>query len=735
MSKGIKNLLVASAVIAAVSAGYLFRFWFAQEVMPPSDKMQTETTQSYRYARMISEEGSIPHLDTLVMHPAGLNTSENSIFEEYIAGGLHRITGGDFDAFIKVFCLLFPLLTIPFLFLWMRSADYSIGLSLAGSSLYAILFPALLRARGESFYRETVVLPFLVALAWLIEKTISHYNQDKPRAGKVLAASISAAVLLFLSLAAWKVSAFLTFFLFLYLYWRNFRSDDVPISLRAGLAAAQITAALFLTHMQHDGAIISPSSVMALLLVFPRPKSIWIPVGGTLIALAASFIGSGSTGHVSDVIAAKIRFLFSHPANPSLLSDDARLFWVPGYTSPSPAQILLLFGIPFAVAAPGLPAFLREKKGRLIFWFPLLALAGYLFFDRLLVLLAIALIPVITLSFRKRWFIIPVISLILIQSVFPGKLANLISAAGLPFRDTSSLLNDTELDSLLQWIQRETDTDDAILSYWHISGLVSAYARRPVITHTFFENTDNRRAIVRFARGMFMNEDSLTAMLREWDCRYVIYQADFLLDRSSSGLLYLAGLDEVPENSVALKMHYTPELLSSLIPVFQGPSIRVFKLSGETPEILPAQLLFTQRYAHCYNDYDGARELMYDARASSGYLADSGIEMKDPHMLSAALLLGLSGGGPQHVTEQMLNDLIMMYIQGSYGLDYIAEDIETFIYWCGSRPDLRHLLARFFASEGRFYEAEAEYMLLLAEDPGNIQAADELKMITDRGPE
>ncbi len=735
MSKRIKSILVISALIGALAAGYFFRSWFAREIMPPSLRMQTETTQSYRYAKMISEDGSIPRLDTLVMHPEGMITSENSIFEEYVAGGIHRLTGGDFDHFMRIISLLFPLLTIPFLYLWMRTADYTVPCALGGAALYTLIFPALLRARGESFYRETLALPLLIALAWLIEKALRDGEREESGSRKTLISSIAAGSVLFIALAAWKVTAFITLFLFLYLYWRNYRSGDIPFVLRICLAAAQLFAAVLLSHMRHDGALVSPSSVLAVLLVLKRPKMIWIPVGGTLLALFSSSLTPGSAGHVSAVITAKIRFMFSHPSNPELLTDDARLFWVPGYTSPTPAQFLLLFGIPIALVIPGLREFFREKKGTLIFWFLFLSLASYLFFDRLLVLLAIALIPVISLSLRKKWFIIPALSLLLLQSVLPGHVAELISRTGLQYRNSSSLLNDTELDLFLQWARRETDADEAILSFWHISGLLSAYAERPVVTHTFFENSDNRRTIVRFAKVMFMHEDSLIAFMREKECSLVVYQADFLLDESFSGLLYLAGLQEVPDYSVALKMHYTPELLSNLTPVFQGPSLRVFRIGEGNDESLPRQFLFEERYRHCYDGYDIARDIMLDQRASSGILADRAIESGDPDMLSGAFLLGISGCGPQNVLEQMLNDLIQLYIQGYYSLDNLAEDIETFIYWFGIRIDLRLLLARLYASEGRFINAELEYQLILEEDPGNSHASAELQLITDRGPE
>ncbi len=661
------------------------------------------------------------------MYPEGMHTSENSIFEEYIAGGLHRITGGDFDDFIRMFCLLFPLLAIPFLYLWMRASDYSTAYSLAGSFLYAFIFPALLRTRGDSFYRETVALPILISLAWLTEKALS----DRSTARKTLTTSIAAGGVLFLALAAWKVSAFIAFFLLLYLFWRNSLKGNVPFALRASLATAQISAALILSHMRHDGAIVSPSSVMAVLLFLPRFGKLRVPIAGTLLAILSVFAGNGSGGHVSAVITAKLQYLFSHPSDPSLLSDDARLFWVPGYTSPTPAQILLIFGIPIAAAIPGIMVFWREKKGKLIFWFLFLSLAGYLFFDRLLVFLAIALIPVIALSMRRKRLFLPIVVLILLQSIIPATLAEIVSKSGLQFRNTSSLLNDTELDSFLSWLQSETESDEAVMSFWHISGLVSAYAQRPVVTTTFFEDTGNRKNIVRFARTMFMPEDSLVAFMTEKECQLVVYQADFLLDKSSSGLLYLAGLESVPDDAVAISMHYMPENLSSLTPVFQGPSLRVFRLGERSTERLPRQFLFVDRYRHCYDGYDYARVLLSDPRASSGYLADRGIEMDDPDMLSAALLLGLYGSGPPNVTEQMLNDLIQLYIQGVYSLDYLAEDINTFSFWCGERPDLRLLLARFFASEGQFGKAEVQYQLVLEEDPDNLQATAELGMVRD----
>lgn len=730
-----RRLLHAVLIIAAISAGFIFRDWFSTHVLPPPPRMQGETTQAYRYSVMISDGTGIPVLDTMVMYPDGMPTSQNSIFEEYVAGGLHVIIGGDLDGFMRTFCLLFPLLVIPGIYLWMRSAGIRSLPAAASSALYAVLLPALLRTRGESLYRESVALPMLVLLGWLVESSLSPATGSRRR--RILNAVLAGAFL-FLSLAAWKVTGYVSLLLFLYLLWRDRVPERaVPTELKLSLASAQLAASLFLTHMRHDSALGSPATVLAVILAasIVIGRRSWLPWAATGAALISALAGPGTTGHVVSVAVAKVRFLFSHPSDPSLLSDDARLFWVSGYTSPGPAQILLLFGIPLLAALPGFRAFRREQGTTLLFWLLPTALAGYLFFDRLHVLLAVALIPVIALTLgRIRWAVIPVTLLLLFQSVFPGTIAETLAVVGLRMRNDASLLSEPELDSMLLWLQRETGPDEAVLSFWHLSGLISAYAERPVVTHTFFENEENRGTIVEYARRIFQPEDSLIAFMNEKECGLVVYQADFLLDRDHTGLLYLAGLTEVPGNSAAMAMHFDPGSLDSLHLLFQGPSLRIFGREEAPPGQLDRHFLFEERYSGFPggDPYDNSRIILSDPLSAAGTLADAGIELEDPDMLSGALLLALCGQGPPEVAGQMLNDLIQMYILGIYDLDGLAEDITSMQFHLGYVPDLSLLLARFYAAEGRYGEAGVEYRRVLSLDPDNLEAAGELELL-ERG--
>lgn len=704
-------------ITAAMLLSFAFRLYFSSEILPPPRRMQGETTQAYRYVRDISTGTGIPNVDLTVMHPTGMNTSENSIFEEYIAGYLHQAVGGDLDSFLRVFCLLFPLLTIPALYLWMKAAGFPRMSSLLGSMLYGFLFPALLRARGGSLYRETVALPLIIFLGWSIEEALG--NTEK----QCRLYSILSGILLFVALAAWKVSAFIALFLFIYLHIRNMR-NRIPKYLVISLAVAQLSASFILSHMRHDGAILSPASILAFFLVptlFISAKyTKHITIAGILATVcAACIVNTGSTGHVSAVILAKFRHLFKHPANPLLLSPDARLFWVSGYTSPSLSQFLLLFGIPVIASIAGMSEFICKFRTRMLFWFLPLALTGYFFFDRLHIILAVALIPLLTLAMaRGRIFAIVICVFVVLQSLLPVQTAHALSNVGLHLDDGSSLLTDSEFDSLVDWFERKTEPDDAVLGYWHTSGLVSAYAKRPVVLHTFFENEDNRIAIQEFSRMVFLPEDSLVNFMRSKQCGLVIYQADFLLDRSFSGLLYLAGLTEVPPGCSGYRMHYSPETLRHLSLVFQTPSMRVFSLDSATvPDPTDRSILFEERYNSIITDYDKAVTVMSDPLYHSGKLADSGIEFNEPEQLSAALLLALQTDCETEILFDMLNDLIQMYISGSYSMSGIADDIHSYLFYCGSVPELRQLLARLYASEGMFISAMEEYEIIMELHP------------------
>lgn len=694
----------AAVLLLLVAGGYVFRTVFSEGVMPPPMRMQGETTQAYRYTAMISSGEGIPAVDTLVMRPHGMRTKENSIFEEYIAGGMHRMVGGNLDIFLRFFSRFFPLLAIPVLFLWMNATGFAREESFTGAAVYAVFLPALLRTRGESLYRETVALPLLFGALMFADLS------GKKKGREAVALSIAGAVLLFCALAAWKVTGILSFFLFA---WLAFAGKEKTTVLP--FAAAQILASAMLSHMIHDGALHSPATVMAVAaavssLTGKHRISAW---AGMALSISAAFLfRSSSTGHVASVLLAKLRFFFIHPEDPMLLGEDARLFWVSGYTSPSWAQAILLFGVAALLGVFGWKQFRRKTRGTLLFWLVPVAAAGYFLFDRLHVILALAVIPLMVAALReKKYLLLAAVPVFGTLSMYAPLGAAVLSDAGLEFEETGSLLADAELNGLVSWFRENRGT---ALSYWHISGLLSAYAETPVVTHTFFENEQNRETIVEFSRRIYGTEAEMTAFMEEREARYLVYQADFVFDRTPQGLLYLAGLTRVQNGSLAVRLHYYPHTLERLVLVWQGPSLRVFELDGAPADSLERYVLWERDYGRFLNDYSAAFATAMFPVETGLHLAETGMETGDPERISAALLLfaGSTDEVPADVSIELLQHLLMAHLHGNYQMENLAKDFETYLDAWGPDPQIRLDLIRLLQDSGMQERAEHHMMIL-----------------------
>lgn len=722
--------------VAALLAAFLLRSWFSSDILPPPPRMQGETTQSYRYASMVSESWAIPALDTLVMHPSGMLTSENSIFEEYIAGGLHRaiFPGTDFQDFLRVFCIAFPLLGMIAILLWFREAGLGASRAAMAALAYGFLLPAMLRARGESFYRETVAVPIILVLCWSVEKSTRAASS---RAS--LAPSIVSAILLSAAAASWKASGFVCAAVLFYILVLHI-GRKLPLHAVALPAAAQIASALLIPHMRAEGAILSPASVVAFaLLVSTAARVTALPVLAAAASAMVALSGfNDATAHVGAMILAKFRFLFMHPGDPLQLTPDARLFWVGGYETPPVGEILLLFG-PLIVFALFGARKLWQRGPSLLRWAVPAALAAYMMMDRLHVLLAPVLLAPAVETLRTRWRY-PVFGAILaLQSVFVIPYSGILEGAGLHFGQQASLLGEEELSDLIVWADSSTDPDEAFLSYWHISGFLSAYAGRPVVTHTFFENASNRRNIEEFAVRIFQPEDSLTAFMRRTGSEYVVHQADFLLDQGPAGLLYLAGLTSPPGNSAAILMQYEPEGLSDLRLVFQGPSLRVFSLPSGSSATSPARsgLLFDARFTDLFGEYPKAAEALSYPMETARSLALAGRGNRSPELLSAALVLVCDDGSDLDAATGIMQELVGLHLDGLYPIEGIAADFDAYLSAFGPDPELRLDLARLYLAAGMEEEAASEVKAALEEDPalaGSGNAAD-LLWLAARGME
>ena len=290
------------------------------------------------------------------------------------------------------------------------------------------------------------------------------------------------------------------------------------------------------------------------------------------------------------------------------------------------------------------------------------------------------------------------------QAMFAPQIAGVLAKTGMSFGNSSSLLGDEELDDLIEW---GTNNRGTMLSFWHISGLLSAYADMPVVTHTFFENSRNRETIIEFASKIYDSEEEMIEFMESRGADYLAYQADFIYDRTPQGLLYLAALTEIPDGSLAVRLHYYAHSLQRLKLVWQGPSIRVFQIDGINAD-LPRHPCWEARYASFIHQKEMAGAVINSPVETGIYLADQGMASGDPQKLSAALLIfsGTQGEVPADAAISLLQQLLMAHLDGQYHIDDLEQDFIAYLYAWGPDPQLRLDLVRLLRSSGLDQRAE-----------------------------
>jgi hypothetical protein len=145
-------------------------------------------------------------------------------------------------------------------------------------------------------------------------------------------------------------------------------------------------------------------------------------------------------------------------------------------------------------------------------------------------------------------------------------------------RPSARLTNYWQNDlDLLTWIPANTDQDQVFAGWIGTTPAIYAYADRPIVLHSKFENEMVREKFFEFMSALFSDEEAMANFCRRYGVDYVVYQADFLLEDSASSARYFAGHQAVPEGSTALKMHFQPFALNDFELVYQNPTYRVFQ--------------------------------------------------------------------------------------------------------------------------------------------------------------
>ncbi|MFN8178763.1 MAG: tetratricopeptide repeat protein [bacterium] len=524
---------------------------------------------------MIAQGQSIPAHDAMIQWPEGIDPSRT------LCLGLERASG-------TAYRWLSPLLARPPFHVWCAyfpQAVSSLGVvaayvagaavwggaapGLLAAALYAFSLATVARSIG-AFGHEDFALPFFFLATALLLRVAA--GRGGARSGA------AATLLLAVAIGSWHFSRF---------------------------AHGLLTAALVL------GVLVTPSSdrrrvLVALAwcgaarlvaaIVFPVVRETWL---ASLRGAHGVDGGAGESayGHVRALLLDKIRFFGRKPANPGLLSPDARSLWIEDFASPSLYLVIMLFAVPALLGIAALRlARRRAASGALIVLGILLVLSGasFLLVKRLFVLTAFFLSAWAggaALAARdprgRRLRPALVTALVLGLAVEALKVAyhgedsapSRVLRGLFPASTELTIPNWQASDSgLVDWIRRHTNPADAFVARASTSAMILAYAERPVVLHPKFEVPGVRRRCRDFDAALYGTEESLWKFCRDHGARFFVYEARLSLENGPDSERYVGCATRLAKTSAAYRLHFAPTGSPRFRPLYRNPSYAVFEV-------------------------------------------------------------------------------------------------------------------------------------------------------------
>lgn len=516
------------------------------------------TLESALHYRMIQNAmtGRLAKTDFNIEYPTGVNIRRTySIGSEYFYALAAKCWPSSVSLTERIRWLevLWFCLGIPLMVLWMR---WTTGSPMAGwisGAFYAVAISSVIRSTGQEISRENFALPFLMAhLA---------FNARASGSAEQRLWAVLSAVCLALAAMNWDL---IQYYVFLWavvgaagLLRSEFSARPELQSLWLAEWFALVAVSIFNPYLRAHGWFFSPPMLLAcgvtagLLMEIKSGNRLSGRQYALLLAVPLLFgllihaAFAESYSHFGSLLWAKIRFLNRKPADPSLLTFDQRIMWVPALQSTTLFMAKLMFP---ALLWLTIPVFFvlcvyqfrcaRSEVYRFVFFYGASLITFWLFF-RFHVFLAVfaAALPGALFGILKDRT--PVLKWIL-----PALLAFLCAVEARHtwvFRRQWGRPNVyyPELKALTEWFA-ENGQQKPVAANFGVSASLLAYGGAPIVLHPKFEGAEIRRRVREYGEALFKGDEEA---FRKWTGRY-------------GAEWYVHALGEFSSQSPELQMRY-----------------------------------------------------------------------------------------------------------------------------------------------------------------------------------
>lgn len=572
------------------------------------------------------------HEDNWQQYPDGVDAwMEYGLLMEPVYGAAYRLLhrpGQSLASFLLAFVPVVYALTALLAWLLARVAGAGRVAALAGLLSYALsplTFHAILTS---TLIKETFSLLLMAGFL------AAHLRALHGR-GRI--ATLTAAALLGAFLVSWHLAQFLAAVVLAgtLAAWATGRHDRNDRAWQ--LPAAYLLAALVAGNtpmLDARGFLFTPPMaplyvwllgtiavrIWPARLAFVRARII-LALGALAVLIAAGQLAQtgGDYSHVYGLLREQIAHGFVKPADPAELPFAVRLFWVPPFTPPPAQQWLGQTGMAGALAfvttlylfATGLrPA--AGTRRRTLAWIALGLLGVWALSERLgpVFWLLVPAIVAVALEDVARWRpragrLAPGLAAALLLLNVPLILSPLLRTAWAVTRGQEAAprgLDRTEAAdraALFEWISSYTPGPGSMLpgdppafaADIALSPDLLLYAARPIFLNSQFENEPIRDRAEAWLGTLFESEPTdLLAQAARYGVKYVVVDRDLATATGRRSMRYMAGDAGAPNlTDVAGRMHFQPESLPGLTPVYENARYRVFAVGKTRPAGPPWQ--------------------------------------------------------------------------------------------------------------------------------------------------
>jgi hypothetical protein len=554
----------------------------------PEGMMRSDPGLLFYMVERVVESGGLPppdfRADPRVEHPRRVDLPRlDAVCMEYPIAWAYLLAGKGVP--LHVFSLWFMSVVASLA----AAGCYLLALELTGKVRWACLATALFavtfanyRTTGFLLMREDLSIPFFALhLALLV------------RAARLRTAASMAlcALALTVALASWHAMRFFVTLEFLCIAAWFFRTGESPFDAPRAWLLPVVAGGLSLgvPLLVRTGFLLSvPMRMAAGLLaaaVLKRRGTGRVGAAaaavGTIAALTLVNAVTGTDGasdynHVWELMKMKVRFLGEQPADPALLSFDARLMWGGDGGGPFATLPVGLWPVYFGVAIlPAIPAFAQAVRdwfrGRgsgaewMVISLAAVGLVNAWLVNRVQSLPAL-LLPVCAAIFLSR-FEKRQAGAVLMAAVVAVQAICFFGTLGRYRNSWYQAPNRTyELRALLSALPALVPENEAVMADPIVSTAILAHTRRPIVLQPKWEEAEARARLRDFLFSFYHGTpDALHRLLTgKYRCRYLLVDREMLGDFRYEAGLPLARQAPDPGTAAALFLQRDPRILSAI---------------------------------------------------------------------------------------------------------------------------------------------------------------------------